>query len=520
MRYFKAGRTSDTFLEFVNRSPPDRWENGVKTVNIDDQNGSAVLQRPQPRAARSIVFVNRFFYPDESATSQMLTDLAVDLAKKGHAVRVVTSRLHSGEKRLLPRNEIIQGVEVFRVASRAQLRSGRRWKLFAYLSFYPRAFVALMRVVRKGDLVVAKTDPPLIAIIAMIVAFFRAAGLVTWLQDLYPEVAIELKAPLVSGRFGAFLVNRRNTALRFAKANVVIGDLMAKNLERGGIPARNIYVVHNWADDQAIQPINSGQSEMRKRWGLDRNTFVVGYSGNLGRAHEIETVLEASVILRDSDVRFLFVGSGHGNELLRAAVLKRGLTNFIFEPHQPREALSDVLGAADAHWLSLRPELEGLIVPSKFYGILASGRPVLAVTSQGGQIASEVRKHNCGFVIAPGDHKELVCVIERLVSERDLCTRTGEAARHATDTRFSKGGALRAWSNVIDSIGQLPGPAQAKLRFVKAKSNPQIPDSAIMSARAVPSPLASQSATSSQRIMSKRETVFRSHEVPHAEAPN
>lgn len=410
------------------------------------------VARPKLRAPRSIVFVNRFFHPDESATSQMLTDLAFDLAETGHTVRVVTSRLHNGGKGLLPRQETIKDVEVFRVASRGQMRSGRRWKLLAYLSFYPSAFVALMRLVRKDDVVVTKTDPPLIAIIAMMVTVFRGASLVTWLQDLYPEVAIELKAPLFSGRIGAFLVKRRNIALKFARANVVIGELMAKRLERSGILAPNIHVVQNWADDLAIQQINSQQSKIRQRWGLDRNTFVVGYSGNLGRAHEMDTVLEASTILRDSDVRFLVVGGGHTNELLRAVVKKRGLTNFIFEPHQPREALSDVLAAADAHWLSLRPELEGLIVPSKFYGILASGRPVLAVTSKSGEIASEVRKHNCGFVIAPGDHEEFVSVIERLMRDPELCIQTGNAARHASITRFSKNAALTAWSNVISSL--------------------------------------------------------------------
>lgn len=420
--------------------------------------------RPAP-GFRSIVFVNRFFYPDESASSQMLTDLAFDLADKGHAVKVVTSRLDSRGRGLLPRNETIQNVEVARVASRGQMRAGRRWKLLAYLSFYPRAYVALMRIVRKGDLVVAKTDPPLIAIIAMVVAVIRRAHLVTWLQDLYPEVAIELKAPIFGGLIGKMLIKGRNTALRFAKANVVIGELMAKNLERNGIPSRQIHVVHNWADDQAIQPIDTTQSQIRQRWGLDPTTFVVGYSGNLGRAHEMETVLEAAIVLKERDIRFLFVGSGHANELLRAKVLEHGLTNFIFEPHQPRATLSDVLGAADAHWLSLRPELEGLIVPSKFYGILASGRPVLAVTSTSGEIAFGVRKHKCGFVITPGDHMEFANVVERLASEPELCIQAGSAARHASDAWYSKEAALTAWSMVISSLGEPSGAPRSRADF-------------------------------------------------------
>ena len=410
----------------------------------------------------AIVFLNRFFYPDESATSQMLSDLAFDLAAKGKIVRIITSRLQSGYRGLLPRSEVAGNLEIFRVASRAQFRPGRRWKLLAYLSFYPSAFVALLRYVRKGDVLVAKTDPPMIVVVAWVAARLRGATLVTWLQDLYPEVAIALKAPLFSGRMlGTLLIRIRNFVLKQARANVVIGQRMAAVLEAEGVAAPTIHVIPNWADDEAITPIPSNQSHLRKSLNVGPDTFVVSYSGNLGRAHEFETLLGAATQLKHRDIRFLFIGGGFGYDLLRKSVRERGLTNFHFMPHQPREQLADSLGAADAHWLSLRPELEGLIVPSKLYGILAAGRPVLAVSAPLGEVATEVRTHGCGFVIEPGDCQELANKIEFLVGNREFCDQPGKLARTLSETRFSKHSALTAWSHLFDALNETPAASHA-----------------------------------------------------------
>ena len=427
----------------------------------------AVLSTDKSSSAATgpaVVFLNRFFYPDESATAQMLSDLAFDLAAKGRRVRVITSRLQAGHRGLLPREEALGNLEIFRVASRAQFRPGRRWKLLAYLSFYPSAFVALLRYVKKGDLIVAKTDPPLIVLVAWLAARLKGAGLVTWLQDLYPEVAIELKAPLFSNRaLGALLIAMRNFAIKHSRANVVIGELMAAKLLALKVPAKTLRVVPNWADDQAIAPMPSSQSQLRKRLNISDETFVVGYSGNLGRAHEFKTVLGAATLLQDRDICFLFVGGGFGYDMLRAAIAERGMKNAVFLPLQPREQLADALAAPDVHWLSLRPELEGVIVPSKFYGILAAGRAVLAVSASSGEVAGEVTKHGCGYVIAPRDSAEFARKVEYLADNREVCRETGRAARTLAETKFSKRSALAAWSDIFTAL-EHPAIAEADHR--------------------------------------------------------
>ena len=144
--------------------------------------------------------------------------------------------------------------------------------------------------------------------------------------------------------------------------------------------------------------------------------FVVGYSGNLGRAHEFDTILAASEHFRnDPNIIFLFIGGGHRSDELARRVKAQELSHkFRFLPYQRDEDLKYSLSVPDVHWISLRPELEGLIVPSKFYGIAAAGRPIIAVTAKNGEIASLVRAYDCGVVVEPGNSDELAKVITDL----------------------------------------------------------------------------------------------------------
>src|SRR5262249_42604099 len=152
--------------------------------------------------------------------------------------------------------------------------------------------------------------------------------------------------------------------------------------------------------------------ERSPRWNLG-DAFVVAYSGNLGRAHEFATIAAAMRRLGDNDrIKFLFIGSGAQLD----AVRRDAGANAVFAPYQPRETLSERLSAGDAHLVSLQPSLEGLIVPSKFYGVLAVARPVLFVGATDGELASLIREHALGYVIAPGDDDALAHAIEELAA--------------------------------------------------------------------------------------------------------
>lgn len=400
-----------------------------------------------------VVFVNRFFFPDISPTSQILSDLAFHLAAH-HEVHVVTSRLRYDQPDArLPARETIDRVTVHRVWTSRFGRAHIVGVAIDYLTFYVAAAIRIFRLARHDDLVVAMTDPPMISIPAAFAARLKGARLVNWLQDIFPEVAWALDFKGFPRWIERALAWCRNRSLHAAARNVALGDRMAARVAALGIPPDRIRVIHNWSSGDQIRPLDPTGNPLRKAWGLD-GTFVVGYSGNLGRAHDFEALLGAAERLatRD-DILFLLIGAGNRRDAVEAEVRARGLTNVLFRPYQPRELLPHSLTAPDCHIVSLRPSLEGLIVPSKLYSSLAAGRPVIFIGSETGEVARVMASAEpFGFRVSPDDVSGLTTAIERLAGNRTEAAALGANGRRLFETQFDRPIALAQWASVIDEI--------------------------------------------------------------------
>jgi len=404
---------------------------------------------------KRLIVLNRYFFPDHSATSQLLSDLMFYFASAGVEVHVIACRqLYDDPQRQLSASATERGVFIHRVSTTKFGRSGLPGRTIDYLSFYRSAYNLMQDLIEPGDTVVAMTDPPLCSILGMRAARKKGARLVNWLQDIYPEIAVELGVPLFKGPIAFGVCYWRDRSLKAAAVNVVVGQGMAERLVKRGLKLVHIKVIHNWTDDTEIVPIPHKQNQLRKLWGLE-DKFVVGYSGNLGRAHDFDTILAASERLRDDPrIIFLFIGSGHNLDKLANLVNSRGLAaSFRFIPYQERAFLKYSLGVPDLHWLSLKPELEGLIVPSKFYGIAAAGRPTIAITTVDGEIANLVRNHHCGRVIEPGESEKLAATILELSRSPEQLATMGRNARAMLDAQFTRRAAFRRWSAVLDEVG-------------------------------------------------------------------
>jgi glycosyltransferase involved in cell wall biosynthesis len=280
-------------------------------------------------------------------------------------------------------------------------------RIIDYLSFYFSSFTILLKLAKKDDAIVAKTDPPLISVVAAVIAKLKRAHLYNWLQDLFPEVAAELKVKFAHGLPYEIIKKIRNKTLLQAKMNIAIGELFAEKLKVEGIPKEKITIIHNWANEDQLKLIPHTKNLFRKKWNLE-GKFVVGYSGNLGRSHNFSTIISAAENLKnDNHIRFLFIGGGAQLEDIKQECLHKGLNNVLFKPYQPREKLSESLSVSDLHLVSLKPELEGLILPCKFYGILAVGRPVLFIGSLEGELSTIINSQKCGYVVAQGDADHL-----------------------------------------------------------------------------------------------------------------
>jgi glycosyltransferase involved in cell wall biosynthesis len=226
--------------------------------------------------------------------------------------------------------ETVEGVEVYRVRTSRFRRHFLPGRAVDYLTFYLSASFRLWRLALRGDVVVAKTDPPLVSVVTGWVCRLRGAELANWLQDLFPEVAVELGIRGLDGWPGRFLRRLRNASLKRACVNVVPGERMAGRLLDEGVAEDRIRVIHNWADGEAIRPVPATENPLRVEWGLSER-FVFGYSGNLGRAHEFENMLGAIRRLRArEDIVFLFIGGEPKSAAFREAVEREGFGIVLF----------------------------------------------------------------------------------------------------------------------------------------------------------------------------------------------
>ena len=416
------------------------------------------LQKPR------VIFINRFFFPDHSATSQMLSDLAFSLAEQGYSITVITSqqRYDDATARLCSR-ERVNGVEVVRIWTSRFGRSNLFGRSFDYLSFYLSAALSLLRRIKRGDVVVSKTDPPMLSLISTPLCHLRGAKAVNWLQDLFPEVADALgvgHGRLARGSYGV-MKKLRNASLRSSQHNIAIGGQMASRLRGLGIQPDQISTLPNWADGQIVQPVPPEENALRAAWGLT-DSFVVAYSGNLGRAHEIATILGAMKWLQAhtaSDeshaypkIHWLFIGAGALMKSLQEAVFEAGLTNVMFQPYQPRELMSQSLSVGDVHLVSLRPELEGLIVPSKYYGIAAAGRPTILIGDLEGEIARLLAQTQAGVAVACGDGCGLANAIINYRDDTDKRRVAGANARAAFESQYDLPAVLQKWDQLLVAL--------------------------------------------------------------------
>jgi colanic acid biosynthesis glycosyl transferase WcaI len=400
-----------------------------------------------------VVFVNRYFYPDQSATSRIVSDLAFRLAERGLTVAVITSRqLYENPDAGLSPHDVLRGVTIHRIPTATLGRARLVGRALDYASFHAIASYKLARLLAPGDVVVAETDPPLISVALSPVARWHGALLINWLQDIFPEVASALTPGILPKWIERLLVSMRDHSLHHAAMNVVLSDGMGERLRARGIDTTRTRVIPNWADTISLVPRSPAESFTRRKLGLQKQ-FVVGYSGNFGRAHEFETLLKAALLLReDSGFTFLMTGNGAKVQELRRAVGEAKLASFVFQDYQPAEFLADNMSAANIHVVSLLPALEGLIVPSKVYGILAVGRPVLFIGHPQGDLAGMIRNHDCGIALAVGESERLAAELHALREDPPRLESMGRNARRLALERYTSEQAVGAWLTLLETV--------------------------------------------------------------------
>ena len=396
-----------------------------------------------------IIFVNRFFFPDHSATGQLLSDLVFSLAEQDRNVCVITSRMkYSDPHAKLPPSETLSGIRVIRVKSTRFGRTNLLGRSLDYASFYLSAAWAVFRIGRRGDVVVANTDPPLLALALWPAVRAKRMRLVNWLQDIFPEIAVAMNVGGSPGKWiGRILTRLRKVTLKNAHMNVVLGSSMARHLEGQGVSSSRIKIIPNWADAALTSNQGPAPEHLRREWGL--RSFTVGYSGNFGRAHDVQTILDGIRHANPTDISWLFVGGGIGMDRVRTEVASANRQNVVFKPYQPRDQLGSSLRIPDVHLVSLHSVLEGYVFPSKIFGILAVGRPTIFIGDSRGEIATLIESNSCGIAVQQGDAAGLADAIQTLLRDAALREAMGKNAQSLFMESFAKHHSLSKWTTLL-----------------------------------------------------------------------
>ncbi len=343
-----------------------------------------------------LLVLNQYYWPGIEATAQLLTDLCEALVDE-YDIRVLTGMLYGHE--LLPHRVVRNGVEIVRVHSTAFERSSIGLRGLNYASYLGSTLAAALTGPRP-DLVLTMTDPPMIGDIGLAVSKRFGVPLLVISEDVFPEIATKLRRlenPVLVG------VLRQLVRLYLKRADrvVAIGETMRQRLEAKGAPGDRLRVIPNWIDTTSITP-QEHDNDWKRAQKL-AGKFVVMHSGNVGHAQDLDTLVRATTFLRDlDDLSVVIVGFGARHAEIQSLASRLETDKVRFLSYQPRNLLPLSLAAADLHFVGLARGLSGYVVPSRLYGILAAGRPVIVSADPDSETAQVVTEVGCGVVLPPG----------------------------------------------------------------------------------------------------------------------
>lgn len=429
-----------------------------------------------------VLLINQYYYPDIAATAQLCQDWAEELVRLGHEVTVLTGTgryrvAHRGEQAeesvRLPRRETHNGVVIVRVpvlddksGPLSRLGGGPLSRLLVrgggYASFFGGALLELFTV-PQPEVVVALSTPPMVAALGLGAQAALGAKFVYWVQDVYPELLVALGALTPSSPVARGLAALSALLYRRADRVIALDEAMADRLVAAGAEPGRVRVIDHFADVQEITPLRTApppgeKNPIRQRLGLGE-AFVVCYAGNHGRCHDFATPLAAlrqQAAEGDRTLHWLFIGDGEQRQYLRSNVPAELRSVVHFLPPQARQELRAVLTAGSVGLVTLKAELSGLIAPSKVYGLLAAGCPIVYVGPKRGRIPELLAAEPVGVAVENDDPAGLLAALRRLQADPPRRAAMAERGRQLATARYDRVRITRAHAALLQEVAAAP----------------------------------------------------------------
>lgn len=382
-----------------------------------------------------LLVLSQFFSPEYVTSSVLVTQMAEDLAKAGLDVEVLTGmpKEYTQGQVKVARKEKQNGLLIRRVDYLQLSRKSRLGRLLNYFSLVASMALRWPLLLRYRYVIVYSL-PPLLPLLPALMNVFFGKKFVFVCYDLYPDLAIAMKAISPGCSIDRVMRFTNRLVYRRAEAIVAIGGEMKRYMLQSGLVAdkTGIHVIPNWYDGipAGYQPI------VDKREG---ETFHVVYSGNMGICQDMDTILQCAVALRDRpDIRFVFTGHGNKADTIKAEAARLGLVNVEFHGYLMGREYTGMLARAGCFVVSLERGMEGLAVPSKSYSYLAAGRPVLAIIDGQTDISKDLAQYGCGFTVNNGDGGGMASLVLQMVSDRSRTVQMGLNARRLYEDKYTR----------------------------------------------------------------------------------
>jgi putative colanic acid biosynthesis glycosyltransferase WcaI len=383
-----------------------------------------------------VLLLNQCFWPDVAATAQHLTDVALGLTERGHQVTVVCAdRAYDAPQTRFSRRESWRGIDIIRVPSVQANKKSRLQRGLNFASFLV-ACAARLLFLRRQDVVIALTSPPLISWLASWFTRLKGGRLISWVMDLNPDEAIAA-GWLAQDSFTARALERLLlTSMRRSAAIVVLDRFVKQRLTAKNISADKVLILPPWSLEDVVGYDQEGRERFRRQHGLT-DKFVVMYAGNHSPCHPLETLLSvAEKLAHRSDISFSFVGGGSEHSTVERFASSRGLDGIVCLPYQPRHRLGELLSAADLHVVIMGNSFVGIIHPSKIYNVLKVRAPFLYLGPEESHIVDIIDNMNDSSDIYCAKHGETDRIVDHILRAlaRSSVPRVTVSKHNPTDT--------------------------------------------------------------------------------------
>ena len=409
---------------------------------------------------KKIVFVINYFYPDFASTGQLMTELCLDLQDDFDITVIAAQPNYAGEKvstKKLFEEDRLENMKIIRIHLPEVDKTSKLSRMKYIFSYFILANIALLK--EKGvDLIYTISQPPVLGgLIGTIGKFLKKTKHVYNIQDFNPEQAAAVS---YTNKQSVFRIAKKIDMLncKYSDCVILVGNDMSETLKQRFIGKKvpNHAVINNWTNEQEVVPIDKSNEHIERFLKDNKleDKFIIMYSGNVGLYYDLENIIKVTEHFREKkDLAFVFIGEGAVKKDMQEFVCNNKISNVHFLPYQPKEFIKYSLNAADVHLVVNQKGIKGVSVPSKIYGVMAAGKPILGVLEQGSEAQMLIEKSNSGIVVEPQDYDGIIQTINQFYQmEKDKVKELGHNGRKYLDKNLKREISINKYRNLLKEI--------------------------------------------------------------------